>query len=580
MRLAARMQKKVWEVLPSDERAEELAKSLKVSQILAQALINRGIFDSDAGGVFLRPKLTELIEPEAMPGMREAVVRIKKAIEGGEKITVYGDYDVDGITGVSILWQILELLGGKADYYIPHRLDEGYGLNIEAVEMLAKGGTNLIVTVDCGIGAIESAKVAAKHGVDLVISDHHQLNKSELPKAAAIVHPLLDKNYPNGASAGAMVAFKLAWAVANEFSKGKLSPELRDFMLGATSLAAMGTVADVVDMRGENRVLTHYGLKALADSNLCGVKALIDSAGLTGNGLDSVDIGFRLAPLLNAAGRMGHARLAVELLTSDSDMRSMKIAEYLKEQNRLRQLCERKILKQACEMISHKGLDHPDRKTIVLSHEKWHSGVTGIVASRIIDKYYRPAIMLKADNGIAQGSARSIPGFDILGAITACSEHLISFGGHKMAAGLKIETKKIDDFVKAFEKYAAENLCDEDVVAKLYIDSVEPVGRFNVNAVNELKMLEPFGQGNKKPVFASKGVHLIASPRRVGAKNEHLQVAIADNTGSVRCIGFRMGHLEKKLLENEFFDVAYEAQIDTYNGGNSVQFVLTDIQFE
>ena len=579
--------KKQWVIRPPDARSEQLAKSLKVSPLLAQVLINRRITDAQTGSVFLRPKLTQLIEPDKMPGIEPAVQRLKQAVKNREKITVYGDYDVDGITGVAILWQALKLLGADVDYYIPHRIDEGYGLNAEAVQTLAKSGTKLLVTVDCGVTAYRSAELARQLGLDLIITDHHQLDTQPdrgLPRAVAIVHPVLEKSYPNQDSAGAMVAFKLAWAMANAFNSGqKLEPRLREFMLNATSLAAMGTIADIVDLRGENRVLTSFGLKALPQCRLSGIQALIESAGLTGHQLDSFHIGFRLAPMLNAAGRMGHARLAVELLTSEKPIRSMQIAEYLKEQNSQRQQYERKIFKQACEMIVERNLHHPDRKSIVLANENWHTGVIGIVASRIVDKFYRPTIMINAgaaENGVAQGSGRSIHGFCLLSAIKACSQHLISFGGHKMAAGVTIETEKIDRFAAEFEAYAKQNLNESDVTAKLYIDAVAPLSEFRTEMVSELQMLGPFGEGNPKPVFATKGVRLASPPRRVGSGREHLQLAITDNTNAVRCIGFRFGKLEKKLLEHEFFNVAYQPQLNTYNGNTNVELVLTDIQFE
>jgi len=576
-------QKKQWVIQPADERCSQLAKSLKVSPLLAQVLINRGITDTQAGAVFLRPKLTKLISPEQMPGIETAVRRVKQAVRDGEKITIYGDYDVDGITGVAILWQILTLLGADIDYYIPHRIDEGYGLNEEAVESLAKSGSKLLITVDCGVTATNSAELAKQLGLDLIITDHHQPG-TELPKAVAIVHPGLQKSYANQDSSGSMVAFKLAWAIANGFTTGgKLEPRLREFMIDATSLAAMGTVADIMDLRGENRILTSYGLKSLPERKLCGVQALIESAGLTGQELDSFRIGFQLAPMLNAAGRIGHARLAVELLTSDSPIRSTQIAEYLKEQNDQRRQLERKIFKQACEMIVQQDLNHPDQKSIVLASENWHTGVIGIVASRIVDKYYRPTIMIKSrvmENGTAQGSGRSIAGFDMLGAISACSEHLVNFGGHKMAAGITIETEKIEQFAAEFEAYAKENLNQNDVVAKLHIDAAAILGEFRRETVSELEMLGPFGQGNPKPIFATRGVRLSSQPRKVGARAEHLQLAVTDNTNSVRCIGFGMGKLDKKLLDHEFFNIAYQPQINTYNGKSNVEFVLADIQFE
>jgi len=583
MLLSARMQKKHWAVRTADDRCAELAKSLRVSPLVAQVLINRQITDAKTGSHFLTPKLTDLIDPSKMPGIAPAVQRLRQAITSKERITIYGDYDVDGITGVAILWQILKLHGVDVDYYIPHRIDEGYGLNAEAIEALAKSGTRLLVTVDCGITAFESVELAGRLGLDVIITDHHQPG-CDLPEAVAIVHPALEESYPNQDSAGAMVAFKLAWAVANEFNSGRrLEPRLREHMLSATSLAAMGTIADIVDLRGENRILTSYGLRALPDSRLSGIQALIETAGLTGQKLDSFHIGFRLAPMLNAAGRMGHARLAVELLTSDSPVRSMQIAEYLKEQNTQRQQCDRKIFKQASEMIVGRGLNHPDRKSIVLSSEDWHTGVIGIVASKVVDKFYRPTIMINApdtDSGVAQGSGRSVPGFCLLSAIKACSQNLLSFGGHKMACGLTIETDKIEQFAAEFEAYARENLNQEQTLAKLDIDAIASLDQFKRETVNELQLLGPFGQGNPEPVFATRGVRLASPPRRVGAGRDHLQLAITDNRTTIRCIGFRFGKLEKKLLEHEFFNVAYQPQINTYNGNSNVEFTLADIQFE
>jgi single-stranded-DNA-specific exonuclease len=277
------MQQKQWAVRPPDDRSAELAASLKISPLVAQVLINREITDAQTGSRFLTPKLTDLIAPEQMPGIEPAVQRLKQAIRDKERITIYGDYDVDGITGVSILWQVLTLLGANVDYYIPHRVDEGYGLNKEAIASLAKSGTRLVVTVDCGVTAFGSAELAASLGLDVIITDHHQPGQ-DLPEAVAVVHPAMDESYPNQDSAGAMVAFKLAWAVANEFNSGRrLEPRLREYMLTATSLAAMGTVADIVDLRGENRILTSFGLRALPDSRLSGIQALIETAGLTGH---------------------------------------------------------------------------------------------------------------------------------------------------------------------------------------------------------------------------------------------------------------------------------------------------------
>jgi single-stranded-DNA-specific exonuclease len=571
---------KTWVISPADPRADQLAKSLKVTPLLAQLLINRGVADPQSGSAFLRPKLTDLISPELLPGVRDAAQRIKQAVTQKQKITIYGDYDVDGITGVAILWQILTLLGANVDYYIPHRIDEGYGLNVEAVESIAKAGTQLLVTVDCGITAHAAAELAKKLGLDLIISDHHQFTDT-LPQAFAIVHPALDKSYPNPDSSGSLVAFKLAWAVADIFKTGaKLSPEIRDFMLNSTSLAAMGTIADVMELRGENRALTCFGLSLLSDPKLPGLQALIESADLTGKGLDSYHIGFRLAPTLNAAGRIGHARLAVELLTSTSLAHATQVAEYLKSQNAQRQRFERKIYNHACQLIAEQGLDNPERKTIVLADSSWHSGVIGIVASRIVDKFFRPAIMINSGSTPAQGSARSVPGFDILAAIAACSKHLVTFGGHKMAAGVTVLPENIQKFAETIENYAQHHMLDEQRVSKLNIDAIASLSEFNYESVTEMQTLGPFGQGNPEPLFATKGVRLCGPPRRVGTNADHLQLAVTDHTNSIRCIGFRMGPLEKKLLEHDCFDIAYHAAIDSFNGNRSVQLVIEDIRFE
>lgn len=576
---AAGMQRKVWQVRPAQPSVRALSQQLNISPILAQLLLNRQVIEIPHAQSFLSPKLTDLIEPARMPGMTRAVKRILEAVDAKEKIAIYGDYDVDGITSVAILWHLLQLLGAEVDYYIPHRVDEGYGVNDEAVRQLAEAGTQLLITVDCGITAVGSIKLARSLGMDVIITDHHQPD-AVLPEAEAIVHPLLDAVYPNPASSGAMVAFKLAWGVADAQKKGGRIPDaLRQFLLNATTLAGIGTIADVVDLRGENRVLAGYGLRAIEKTSLVGIRSLIDTAQLGGAGVDSYDVAFRLAPMLNAAGRMGHARLAVELLTTDNAVRALYISQYLKEQNRLRQKCQLDIFKQAKARILQSGLNHPDRKTIVLADEGWHTGVIGIVASRVVDEYYRPTIMINTANGLGQGSGRSIDGFNLHAALSACGEHLVGFGGHDMAAGLKIKTDKVAVFSEAFEAYAQTHL-EHSTASFLDIEAEAKIADFDDRLMRELRSLEPFGQGNPRPMFAARGVRLIAPPRRVGAKNDHLQLSIADDSGAVRCIGFGMGAMEKKLVETDTFSVAFEPQHNNYNGKTMVQFVLNDIQFE
>ncbi|HDS85618.1 MAG TPA: single-stranded-DNA-specific exonuclease RecJ [Phycisphaerales bacterium] len=576
----AGMQNKIWQVRPAHADAAGLSEQLNITPLFAQVLLNRKLSEIAHARGFLSPKLTDLIEPTRMPGLTAAVHRMMRAVSEKEKIAIYGDYDVDGITSVAILWHLLQMLGADVDYYIPHRVDEGYGLNDEAVRQLAEAGTQLLITVDCGVTAVRQVRLAGELGMDVIVTDHHQLG-AELPPAEAIVHPLLDSDYANPASSGAMVAFKLAWGVAEAHKRGGRIPDaLRQFLLNATTLAGIGTIADVVDLRGENRVLAGYGLRAVEQSGLVGVRALIETAQLAGDAVNSYDVAFKLAPMLNAAGRMGHARLAVELLTTDNQVRALYIAQYLKEQNRLRQKCQRDIFKQAKARILQHGLNHPDRKTIVLADENWHSGVIGIVASRIIDEFYRPTILINTANGLGQGSGRSIEGFNLYASLAACSEHLVSFGGHEMAAGLKVETRKVGDFSEAFEAYAQQSLGRMTLESFLDIEAETCIGEFNDRLMRELKSLEPFGQGNPRPMFATRGVRLIAPPRRVGARSDHLQLSIADATGAVRCIGFGMGNLEKKLLEIDSFSVAYEPQHNTYNGKTMLQFVLSDIRFD
>ena len=579
-KIAAGMQKKVWQIQPESAKAANLAASLKISELTAQILINRDLHKTDLARSFLSPKLTDLIDPEAMHGIAAAADHIRTAIESGKKISIYGDYDVDGITSTCILWHLLKMLGAHVDYYIPHRVDEGYGLNADAVRQLADNGTELMITVDCGITGVDEIKLAYELGMEVIVTDHHEPGLT-LPAAEVIVHPRLEPDYPNPHSAGAMVAFKLAWAIANRYKTGgQLPGELKQYLLNATTLAGIGTIADVVDLRGENRILAGYGLKALESSNLLGVRTLVETADMGTSAVNSYDVAFRLAPMLNAAGRMGHARLAVELLTTNSQVRAMQITGYLKDQNRLRQKCQREIFKQVKQQIVQSGLNHPDRKTIVLGDENWHTGVIGIVASKVIDIYYRPTILINATDGIGQGSGRSIAGFDMHAALTACSEHLIGFGGHKMAAGLKIDMAHFDAFADAFERYAHENMEHGTLASYLDIDAEARIADFSERVMRELNGLEPFGAGNPKPVFAARGVKLIAPPRTVGSRNDHLQVSISDNSGAVRCIGFGMGKLEKKLLESDTFSVAFEPQYNTYNGQTNLQFVLNDIQFE
>lgn len=581
MRLRAKAHtNKIWNIKPANADAQKLANELKISKLTANILLNRSVKNNQDGLKFLNPKLTELNEPNLLPGAEKAAKRIVKAIQNNEKITIYGDYDVDGITSITILYKLFELFNSDVDFYIPHRVDEGYGLNVEALEQIADTGTTLIITVDCGICSVDEVELAKKRGIDVIITDHHRIS-DKLPQASAIVHPALETRSSENYCAGAMVAFKLAWAVANQFkSADRVDEKSKQFLLDATMFAAMGTVADMIELTGENRALTSFGLNQVTRCQIPGVMALKEVAGISDKNIDATDISFQLAPMLNAAGRMGHARLAVELLTCDNEIRAYRIAKYLKDQNRLRQKHERDIFKNACELITMLGLDHPDRKTIVISSDSWHRGVIGIVASRIVEKYYKPTILINTANGTGCGSGRSIPGFNLLNAINASSEHLIRFGGHDMAAGVTIETAKVNDFAQAIEAHADDNFEKTSPTATLDIDAMCNIGDFNHHIIKELNLLAPFGQGNPKPVFATKGVRLAAKPRKVGAGSKHLQLGLTDSTGTIKAVGFNMASLEKKIIEADFFNIAYQPQINTFNGNYSVEFILSDVQFE
>jgi single-stranded-DNA-specific exonuclease len=591
--------------------AEELASRLKVSRLVAQILVNRGVIDPQSCLDFLRPSLKCLHDPAGIPGLTRAAERIARAVRDGERIVIYGDYDVDGITATSILWHAIRTLGGRADFYIPHRIDEGYGLNAEAIAQICADGARLIITVDCGVTAIEPARVAKDRGVDLIITDHHEwkakaedrgekiedsggdpslsairypLSSSpQLPDCYAVVHPRLPHDgpaYPNPYLCGAGVAFKLAWGVGTAMSgASRVSEEFRAFLLDATALAALGTIADVVPLVGENRILAHYGLGGLTKTKLLGIRALIDSAGLTGQNLDSYDVGFLLAPRLNACGRMGHARLAVEMLTTADMPKAIEIATYLESQNRQRQAMERKILAEAEAMIAEQKLAEDGSCALVLGKEEWHPGVIGIVASRLVDRYHRPAVMVALNNGHGQGSARSIAGFHLARALEACTQHLEGHGGHEMAAGLKVRSDKFPDFQSAFCAHAKSVISPEQLVPELRLDIVADLQQITHALVVDLHRLGPFGHGNRRPILCLRGVTVAAPPRRVGKSGDHLQLLVRQGEIALKCIAFGYAPLDAKLAPGTTIDLAVEPSINEFNGRSNVELEVRDVAF-
>jgi single-stranded-DNA-specific exonuclease len=579
---------KRWNVFPPHEQAAELAARLKVSPLVAQMLLNRGLSDPQECIDFLRPQPKGLADPALIPNLTYAAERIAKAIRDGQKIVIYGDYDVDGITATAILWHAIRQLGGQVDYYIPHRIDEGYGLNAEALAQICDQGAGLIISVDCGVTAVEQAKVPCERGVDLIVTDHHEWHCSDcdtreplLPECYTIVHPRLPgSTYPNPYLCGAGVAFKLAWGIGLAVNGApKVSAEFREFLVNATALAALGTIADVVPLVGENRVIAHWGLGGLKQSKLEGLQALIASAGLAGQNLDSYHVGFLLAPRLNACGRMGHAREAVEMLTKADAARANEIAVYLEKQNRERQAIERRILDHALEQVARLGLDSDDCRAVVLGAEGWHPGVIGIVASRIVDRLHRPTIMVALTNGHGQGSGRSIPGFHLSRALEACGEHLEAFGGHEMAAGLKLQTDRLDAFREAFCRHATEVLSDEQMCPELRLECLAELNMITEALVQDLKRLGPFGHGNRKPLLCCRGLTVAAEPRRVGKTGDHLQLQVRQGNAGMKCIAFNHGQLFDRLRPGTTIDLAVEPTINEYMGRISVELEVKDLQF-
>lgn len=585
---------KKWQIEPDWPGRDKLARRLGVSPIVAQLLHKRNLDDAEAAGKFLQPSLNDLIDPANMPGANEAADRIGRAVHDGEKIVIYGDYDVDGLTGTAILWHCLQLARAEVDFYVPHRLEEGYGLNGQAISSLIEEGAKLIITVDCGISAVEPAKVAAEAGVDLIITDHHRID-SVLPECEAIVHPALPGScYPYKELSGAGVAFKLAWLLAQRFTTNdspskrtssnepgvKVSESFREFLVSATALVGLGTVADVVPLTGENRILAAYGLRGLANTSQAGLQALLESAGLNSTKLDAYDIGFKLAPRLNAAGRMGHARLALEMLTRASPARAGEIAKYLEQQNQQRRKVEKEIVSEAIEQVAELGLDKPEARAIVLAKKGWHAGVIGIVASRIVDKYHRPTVMIAIEDECGQGSARSINGFNIFEALGGCERWLDTFGGHAMAAGLRIAADNIEPFRQALSEYADKQLKASDLERVLRIDAAASLDMISEELLVDLNRLAPFGQGNPRPMLATQGCTVVDEPRCVGKTGQTLQFTVARDGTTRKCVAFRQANVLKKLSRCKTVSLAYRPILNEFNGYRTAELQIEDMKFD
>jgi len=570
-----------WRIAPPFDGAKDLARRLGTAPLVAQVLANRGMADLEAARAFMKPSLNDLHDPLLLGGARQAAGCIAQAVADKKRIVIYGDYDVDGITGVAILHACLRMVGAEAGFYVPHRLEEGYGVNTEAVGKIADDGADVLVTVDCGISAIEPLAEARRRGLQVVVTDHHDFG-DELPEADAIVHPrLAGSQYPNPNLSGSGVAFKVAWQLAREIcGNDRVDQPMRDFLLNATCLAALGTIADVVPLVGENRALVVHGLRGLPASTHPGLRALLESSGLADEKVDAYHVGFILAPRINACGRMGHASLAVEMLTDAPEKRCREIARYLAEQNAERQRIQRRITREAIEMVESDGLGAPDRRAIVVWSDQWHGGIIGVVASRLVEQYGRPAIMLAINGeGIAQGSGRSIPGFNMRDALAACSENLISFGGHAMAGGLRLEPNNIARFAEAFCRYAAENIDVDQLGPPLAIDAEVALAELSYPVVEHLARLAPFGQGNPDPIVAVRNCRMLTPPKRIGRKGDTVSLMLGQDQARIRAVGFGMGQLADLLVGADVIDVAGQPMLNTFNGTTSVELKLADVNW-
>ncbi len=573
---------KRWRIHSHDpERIAALERAAKIPAVVAQLLVCRGVTTAESAREFLEPKLADLRDPALLPGCTQAAERIWAAASAGKKICIYGDYDVDGMTGTAVLWLCLKLLGANVVYYVPHRVDEGYGLHADAIRAKAEEKVDLLVTVDCGIASLAEADLAAELGLDLIITDHHELAE-RLPKASAVVHPRLpDGNYPFGGLSGSGVAFKTAWAVCQCASgQRRVGDRMKDFLLQAVGLAALGTVADVVPLVDENRVLVRYGLTALKQMPTLGILELMKIAKIDDKkALDGEDLGFALAPRLNAAGRLGQPQLGVELLTTDRPDRATELSQYLDQLNASRKTLERSIQlaagKQAKEIY-----DLENEPALVVADRGWHPGVIGIVAGRLAEKFHRPVVVISWDQlGLKPGvgSARSVPGCNLHEALLSCQDFLLGCGGHAAAAGLKIEESQLSAFRVAFSEAVAKQLGASPQDGELAIDAEAPLSAFTLQAVQQIERLAPFGQSNSRPLLCTTDVKLDGPPKTMGNEGHHLSMKLSQYGVSFRAVAFGGGDWLDDLIEATGpLDVAFRPVINTFRGQRNVELHLVD----
>ncbi len=564
----------IWEHVPCrDEQVPALADALGVTPVFARLLCQRGLGDPDAASRFLAPSLDHLHDPFKMPDMTAAVERILAALARRERIAIHGDYDVDGVTSTVILRRALELLGADVVHFLPERMRDGYGLHPPAVERLHAEGVGLVISVDCGTRSAEAADRARELGVDLIITDHHEPDVV-LPRALAVINPKRsDSTYPDRDLAGVGVALKLVQALCRR-------PDHDRWLPAFVKIAALGTLADVVPVVGENRVIARLGLEMLSRGpHKVGLRALLDVAGLAGKAIDTYDVAFVIAPRVNAAGRMSTPDIAARLLLAADESMAEEVrvlAGQLNEENQRRQQEEQRILADARRIIEADP-DVGGRSVLVVAGDNWHRGVIGIVASRLVETFYRPVVVLSVDGDVAHGSCRSIPAFDMLGALERCSAVLTRFGGHRLAAGLTLEAGRIREFRAALTEWGDASLSPDDLRPRLRIDLPLRFDAIRGTLVAELERLAPFGPGNPRPVFSAAGVEIADRPRRI--KDRHLKVALRQDGRLFRAIAWQAVAHEAWLNAHQgLVDVAFSLNQNVFNGETFLELTVADIR--
>ncbi|MHB1653397.1 MAG: single-stranded-DNA-specific exonuclease RecJ [Desulfitobacteriaceae bacterium] len=561
------MVQRTWSLPQPSGQSEQLVEALGLSPVVAEILVQRGITRVEEALEFLRPTLFNLASPFCFRDMGKALERLKQAQTNGEKILIYGDYDVDGVTSVALLYKVLIDLGFKAVSYIPHRLEEGYGLHREAIARAGQASVRVIITVDCGITACEEIEIARQLGIDVIISDHHEPPET-LPNALAILNPKVDDNYPFRELAGVGVAFKLAQALFQRFKNKDIGPYAEREVL---DLVALGTISDVVPLVGENRILVREGLKQMEETVHIGLAVLLKECGLEDKTLKAGQIAFIIAPRINAAGRMDSARAGLELLLTGDPERAQDLARRLSKENQTRQETEKRILAQAIAELE-KG---PLPLVIVLSSPEWHHGVIGIVASRLVERYYRPVFLISEDGDEGKGSARGIHGYHVLEELTSQTNLLHKFGGHRQAAGFSLAKADIPRLRSGLNR-SAERFPEALFQETLFIDNKVSLGDITEELVTDIERLAPFGAGNPGPTLAVFNLPVVGV-NYVGRDNNHLKFRLGAR-GEWEGMAFRQGERLKELMGQESIDAAFSLEINTFKGQRKLQLVLQDIR--